>query len=69
MNTTEPAVMTIYGYEYLYNNKYNNATITVSVRTDKGKEEADRIAQNEFEEVFTTVPEQWWLGESWDEVY
>lgn len=59
--------MRIYNYEYQA--KYTNAVIIISVRTDEGKEVADKIASGEFENAMDVAKESWYVAEEWDEEY
>lgn len=59
--------MKIYNYQYWSNQ--TNATITISVRTGKGREIADIIAEDELVLALRAEPTSWWVDEVSEEAY
>ncbi len=56
-------------YNYQYQSKHSNAVIIISVRTDKGRDVADLIAEDELGLAFTADPSSWYVEEVSEEVY
>jgi hypothetical protein len=59
--------MKIYNYEHLSTD--TNATITITVRTDKGREVADFIAEDELNIAFAAAPSSWYVENVSEEDY
>lgn len=59
--------MKIYNYQYW--SKETNATITITVTSDKGREVADLIAEDELGLALAATPTSWWVEEVSQEAY
>jgi hypothetical protein len=53
-------------YNYEYRAKYTNAIIVISVEAES-KEEADLIAEGEFDNAMSIDKQSWYVGESWED--
>jgi len=59
--------MKIYNYEHL--STETNATITITVRTDKGRDFADAIAEDELNQAFNAKASSWYVEYVSEEEY
>jgi hypothetical protein len=53
-------------YNYEYQAKYTNAIIIIAVEAET-KDEADLIAQSEFDNAMSIGKESWYVGEEWED--
>jgi predicted 3-demethylubiquinone-9 3-methyltransferase (glyoxalase superfamily) len=49
-------------YNYQFQHKYNNATISIQVRTDEGEEEADYLANVELTDALNSEQIGWFVS-------
>ncbi len=56
-------------YNYQYQSKNSNATIIITVLSDKGRDVADLIAEDELGLAFTAEPSSWYVEEVSEEAY
>jgi hypothetical protein len=59
--------MKIYNYEFL--STETNGMITITVRTDEGREKADQIAEYELEQAYDASRKSWYVEAVSEENY